>query len=83
MKISIELPENIDILFPEAKKLAVEHGVVIEGDTRQGSFTIKGFRATYTVSGRIMTAFAGKVPPFLTEKKIREEIEKYFKSRKA
>ena len=82
MKITVALPEDINVLFPEAKKLAAEHGAVIEGDTREGSFTIKGFRASYTVSGRTITAFAGKVPPFLTEKKVREEIEKYFKARK-
>ncbi|MDR2516061.1 MAG: hypothetical protein LBC88_01620 [Spirochaetaceae bacterium] len=82
MKITVELPDDISVLFPEAKKLAAEHGVVIDGDTREGSFTIKGFRAAYTVSGRTVTAFAGKVPPFLTEKKIREEIEKYFKGKR-
>ena len=84
MKISFDLPEDEDInaLFLEAKKLAAEYGVIIKGDAAEGSFTAKGFRAVYTVSGRTVTAFAGKVPPFLTEKKVREEIEKYFKARK-
>jgi hypothetical protein len=82
MKISIDLPEDISVLWPEAMKLAKENGVCQEGDMKSGSFSVKGFRATYTVNGRRITAFAGKVPPFLTEKKVKAEIEKWFNSRK-
>ena len=81
MKITIDLPENADVLFPEAQKLAAEHGVTFEGDTKEGSFTIKGYRAVYSVSGKAITVAAGKIPPFLTEKKLRELIEQWFNSR--
>jgi TRAP-type mannitol/chloroaromatic compound transport system substrate-binding protein len=82
MRISIELPDDIAILWDEANKLAKENGVHIEGDMTNGSFSIKGFRATYTVSGRTLTALAGNVPSFLTEKKVKEEIQKWFNARK-
>jgi hypothetical protein len=82
MKIDIELPEDIEKLWDEATKLARKNGVHIDGDMKKGSFSIKGFRATYTVNGRTLTAFAGKVPLFLTENKVKEEIKKWFSSRK-
>ena len=81
MKISINLPSDIANLWTDACKLANDNGVLIEGDMDKGNFTIKGFRATYTVNDRILTAFAGKVPPFLTEKKVKEEIENWFNNR--
>jgi hypothetical protein len=81
MKITIDLPDDIHALWNDANTLAKENGVLIEGDMEKGSFSIKGFRATYTVLGRTLTAFAGKVPPFITEKKIKEEIQKWFNAR--
>ncbi len=81
MKISIDLPDDIQALWKDANTLAKENGVLIEGGMEKGSFSIKGFRASYTVNGRILTAFAGKVPPFITEKKIKEEIQKWFNAR--
>jgi hypothetical protein len=82
MKITIDLPDDIQTLWKDANTLAKENGVLIEGDMEKGSFSIKGFRATYTIEGKKLTAFAGKVPPFLTEKKIKTEIEKWFNTRK-
>jgi hypothetical protein len=81
MKISVDLPENVDALWLDAVKLAKENGVLVEGDKTKGVFSIKGFRATYTVEGNRITAFAGKVPPFVTEKKIKAEIAKWFSGR--
>jgi hypothetical protein len=80
MKITIELPENIDKLWDEAKKLAKENGVQIEGDMNKGSFSIKGISAAYTVSGKTLTAIAEKVPFFFFLKMIKKEIEKWFNS---
>jgi len=78
MKIVYELPETPDILLPEAKKLASQHGGKIDGDVSGGSFIGKGVSGTYTTSGRTITVLLGKVPSFVTEKRIREELETYF-----
>jgi hypothetical protein len=78
MKISVEVPEDIGTLLPKAKEMAMRHGGKIEGDETHGSFAGKGVSGSYTVSGRTVTAFVGRVPPFVTEKRIREELELYF-----
>jgi len=78
MKIVYELPEAPDILLPEAKKLAAQHGGKIEGDSNSGTFTGKGVSGSYTISGNKITVLIGKVPPFVTEKRIMEEVGTYF-----
>jgi len=81
MNISIELPNDIDNIWNDVLQLTRKNNVSLLGDKKKGSFSIKGFNATYIINGRTLTASAEKVPFFLTEKKIKELIQKWFISR--
>ena len=81
MKVSIDLPDDIEILWPDMIMVAKKNGVLIDGDMHQGSFSINGIKASYVVDGKTITASADKVPWFL-EGIIKKEIKKWFNSRK-
>jgi hypothetical protein len=81
MKVSFDLPDDIHVLWNDANKLAKEKGIVIEGNMSNGHFSIKGININYSVSGRTLTAFADKVPFFVTEKMVKKKIQEWFNNK--
>jgi hypothetical protein len=74
-----DLPEGMDAkaALTEAMELASGHGGKIDGDSTKGSFTGKGVNGVYTVTGRTVKVLFSKLPPFITEKMITEQLNKY------
>ena len=82
IEVSVELPDDMDKAWAEANNLAKKNGVIIEGDINSGNISFKGYKASYMVKGKVLTASCENVPFFVTEKLVKKEIEKWFNERK-
>jgi hypothetical protein len=81
MKFSFDIKANISSLLPSVKKLILAEGGNFSGDEHNGSFQGKGITGNYSVNGKTLSITISRKPPFVDDKKIKNEIMNYFKDK--
>jgi hypothetical protein len=81
MKFSFDVQEDISSLLPSVKKSILAEGGEFNGNEYNGSFQGKGITGNYSTNGKTISIMISKKPPFIDEKKIKDEIMNYFKDK--
>lgn len=76
MVLNYKLKEdtNISQLLKEVK----EGGLRVDGDERAGKISGKGIEANYKIDGKKLMISITKKPFFITEGRIKSELDSYF-----
>jgi hypothetical protein len=81
MKFSFEVKEDISMLLPSVKRLILAEGGNFNGTEQNGIFQGKGIRGNYSINEKTINIMIVKKPPFVDDKKIKDEIMNYFKNK--
>ena len=76
MELTYKLKDDINI--SEMLKKVKEGGLRVDGDEKIGKISGKGVEASYKVEGTKLMISITKKPFFITEGKIKSELDSYF-----
>lgn len=78
MRFSFELQKDIQSVLPAVKEAITKNGGKFSGDGQAGKFEGKGITGSYVIQGKKTDVMITKIPFGTSERKIKEEILKYF-----